>query len=84
MHESHTIGVRVKELRSLNTSSLKYVDFHSTRLTCRNALSLAEFTFQMVVEYKLLFTISVVEDHLVFITEIPCTDDFVQKSLCVE
>ena len=28
--------------------------------------------------------ISVVKDHLVFATEIPCTDDFVQKSFCAE
>ena len=33
----------------------------------------------IVVQYKLLFTISVFKDHLVFMTEIPCTDDFVQK-----
>ena len=32
--------------------------------------------------YKLLFTITVVKDHLVFMTEIPCANDFVQKSLC--
>ena len=34
--------------------------------------------------WKLLFTISVFKDHLIFMTEIPCKDDFVQKSLCVE
>ena len=28
--------------------------------------------------------ISVVKDHLVFMSEIPYTDDFVQKSLCGE
>ena len=33
---------------------------------------------------KLLFTISVVKDHLVFVTEIHARDDFVQESLCVK
>ena len=28
--------------------------------------------------------ISVLKDRLVFVTKIPCTDDFVQKSLCGE
>ena len=33
---------------------------------------------------KLLFTISVVRDRLHFMTEIPCTDHSLQKSLCGE
>ena len=33
----------------------------------------------MKVQQNLLFTISVVKEHLVFKTEIPCMDDFVQK-----
>ena len=36
------------------------------------------------IQLKLLFTISVVRDHLLFMTEIPCTDHSVQKSLCGE
>ena len=38
----------------------------------------------MYIQLKLLFTISVVSDHLLFMTEIPCTDHSVQKSLCGE
>ena len=33
---------------------------------------------------KTAFTISVVKDHLVFMTEILCMDNFVQKSFCGE
>ena len=36
------------------------------------------------VQLKLLFTISVVRDHLLFMTKLSCTDDSVQKSLCGE
>ena len=36
------------------------------------------------VQLKLLFTISVFRDRLLFMTKIPCTDHFVQKSLCGE
>ena len=37
------------------------------------------------VQQKLLFKIYVVKDnHLVFMTEIPCMNDFVQKSPCFE
>ena len=34
--------------------------------------------------WKLLFTISVVKDCLVFLTKILCRDDFIWKSLCGE
>ena len=36
------------------------------------------------VQLKLLFTISVVRNRLLFMTEIPCRNHSVQKSLCGE
>ena len=46
-------------------------------------LSPAQNVF-VAIQLKLLFTISVVRDRLLFMTEISCTDHCVQRRLCGE
>ena len=55
---------------------------HMRNAVCtRPSLPMPEYKASTV---KTAFTISVVRDRLFFMTEIPCMDDSVQKSLCGE
>ena len=38
----------------------------------------------ILITVKTAFTITVVKDHLAFMTDILCTDDYVEKSHCGE
>ena len=45
-------------------------------------MAAARMAKQLACTLKTAITISVVKDCLVFMTEISCTDNFVQKSIC--